>query len=211
MVEIKKRKTYKYIKPYIFIKNKEEKTMEKEDKKINVFAKNTEKADEQVESVEKKEEVQETSGRKVIDEAHIESINWINLPKKAEVGKVTDEIKILPNGYYTQKGKHFTNKKTGKEFYSGLLDKDKSEVGEYIIEGMVGDELSRVRIPNWELVYKMSALVRYCRDNNFTIANQIISFKRVNGGTENAGENWEILIPSLKKKVVGRDNSIQDL
>ncbi|MBW6469598.1 MAG: hypothetical protein K0A90_00070 [Methanosarcinaceae archaeon] len=178
------------------------------DKKINVFAKNTEKVEDRVEPVQ---EAPVTSGRQVIDESTMETVNWINLPKKADIGESTPELKIGVGGYYTQEGKTFVNKTNGKSFYSGLTNKNKEEIGEYLVEGESEQVMSRIRISNWELVYKMNALVRYCRDNNFTLANQTVKFKRVAGGADTAGHNWVLEVPSLKIKIVGDDNSVAGL
>lgn len=164
------------------------------------------------EAVEKQEVTQ--TGRKVIDENTLEDSSWINLPNSEQIGEATPELKILPNGYYNQDGKEMINKKTGDKFYTGLESGKGDEYkkhGEFIIEGLVDGNKSSLRLSNWEVKIKMDALVRYCRDNNYTLANQVISFKRVNEGQKNAGNNWELLCPSLKIKFSGESNSISEL
>lgn len=176
----------------------------------NPFAKATTKvAEQKVETSAVKAAEPTSTGRRVISEETIEDSNWINLPKKNEIGNSTPEIKISPNGYYNQEGKEYTNKKTGKPFYSGLTNGEGEKAGEFIIEGTVDGITSKIRLANWELVYKMSALVKFCKSNNFTLTNQKVSFKRINEGTDTAGDNWELLCSTLKIVISGKDSHIK--
>lgn len=151
------------------------------------------------------------SGRRVISEETMDDTNWINLPKKTEINVETPILKIAVDGYYQQEGKEYKNSETKEMFYSGLETKAGERVGEFVIEGTVEGQSAKCRLSNWELVYKMNAFVKHCKKNNLTVANQEISFLRINEGSENAGKNWTMKIHSLKKKVVDYDNNIVDM
>jgi len=176
--------------------------------------------------VAKKEVVQDTtkpiinSVRKQIDETTVSDTSWVKFPSAEHVGESTPELQI--SEYYQEgpcKENNFLkakNKNTGEEFYLGLDRKNETDEGDqFVIEGTVEGTKSTMRLNSWEQVFKMSKLVRYCKEMNFTLANQIISFKRVKFGQKNAGKNWELLVPSLKIKIVGaedgKDNTIEKL
>ena len=152
--------------------------------------------------------------RKVIDETTVSNTSYVKFPNADQVGEATSELKITE--YYQEgpcKENNFLkmkNKTTQEEFYLGLDKKsDAKDTGDtFIVEGKVADENSTLRFNSWEQVFKMSKLVRYCKDMNFTLKNQIISFKRVKFGQKNAGENWELFVPSLHIKISGKDNVI---
>jgi hypothetical protein len=113
--------------------------------------------------------------------------------------------------FYNQEGKEYVNKTTGRPFYSGLTNRNGEKAGEYIIEGKTqSGEATKIRLSNWELVYKTIALVKYCKEKGLKFAGQTISFKRVSAGAENAGQNWEVLCSSLKVIVSGKDNTIKE-
>ena len=155
------------------------------------------------------------SGRKLINEETMDDSNWINLPTGEELNIETPIVKIAVDGYYQQEGKEFKNKQN-EVFYSGLTtensDGTKNRVGEFILEGSVEGQAAKCRISNWELVYKMGAFVKYCKTNNLTVANQEVSFLRINTGKKNAGKNWILNIHgNIQKKVERYDNKIVDM
>jgi len=179
---------------------------ENEVKEASPFA----KAEAEAKKAAPAETTEPANGRKVINEETLQDSNWINVPSKTEINKATPELKIGKDGYYNQDSKTFINKTTQKPFSSGLEDGDKNDAGEFILEGIVDGESAKIRLPSWELVYKMGKLVRHCKENNFTLTNQVVSFLRVNEGQENAGENWHLLCPSLKIKISGKDNLVEE-
>jgi len=148
------------------------------------------------------------TGRRVISEETVQESNYTNLPNKDGIGEQTPDLKIAINGYYNQDGQDLINKKTMKPFYTGLEKSNGDKAGEFIVEGTIDGTSTQIRLSNWELVYKMGALVKYCRTNNFTLANQIISFKRVDEGMTSAGENWELHCSTLKLTITGRESDI---
>ena len=178
----------------------------------NPFAKAATAAEKDV-ATEKVEVPAETpkTGRQTIDETTQVDSNWINLPKLSEVGKATEILKIKE--YFTQEGRMFNG--PDGPFYSGLTTKDNNGAeikhGEFVIEGTVDGKEASIRLSNWELVYKMKALVGYCRSGNLTLANQLISFSRVSGGKATAGKNWELLVGSLGIKISGKEPTIEKL
>lgn len=156
------------------------------------------------------------STRKKIDETTVNEFKWINLPKADQIDVATEELKI--SEYYSEGPCAENNylkaksKESGEVFYLGLDRKDQREEGDqFIIEGSVNGEKSKLRLSSWELVFKMSRLTKYCKEMNFTLVNQIVSFKRVSEGRKNAGKNWELLVPSLKLKITGEDNLVEEL
>jgi len=178
----------------------------------NPFIKNDTKQEE-VKVATKVEEVKVVNnGRKVIDETTVQESNWVNLPNKTQIGDVTPELKINVGGYYNCEGKNLKNSTTGEDFYSGLSSgkgTDYKEYGEFIIEGIVDGKKANLRLSNWETKIKMDNLTKYCRDNNYTLANQIIQFKRIGEGQLNAGKNWELFVPSLKIVISGKNSEIK--
>lgn len=157
------------------------------------------------------------STRKSINETTISEFNWVNFPKAEAIDESTDEIKI--SDYFSEGPCEENNfliaktRATGEEFYLGIDKKTETNKGDqFVIDGSVGDQgNSRLRLNSWEQVYKMSRLVKYCKEMNFTIVGQVVTFKRVNSGRSNAGKNWELILPNLKKKITGKDCLIEEL
>ncbi len=164
---------------------------------------------ETTEKVEKKSEESNTnSGRKTIDETTINDVKWINLPSAEEIGQSTADIKIIE--FFSQQGKDIVTK-DGDKFFTGLISSDGEKYDEYIIEGLVDGEKSQLRLANWEVYFKVMRLVKYCKENNFTLQNQIINFERIAEGRKTAGKNWILHVPSLKLKIIDKDNQIEHL
>jgi hypothetical protein len=198
---------------YIIYRNKND-TKRIKMTSTNPFAKASEEAQEEV-AVQKTEtkanEVAPPAGRKIISEETVSDSNWLNLPGSKAIDEQTPFLKIAKDGYYNQEGRKMKNKTTGEEFYTALESgkgPTYKDHGEFIVEGMVDGNKYSLRLSNWECKIKMDALVRYCRANNFTLANQSISFKRVNSGQQNSGNNWELHCETLKLTISGPENKI---
>lgn len=138
-------------------------------------------------------------GRKVLDETTVSDVKWVNIPNAESVGESTPEIKI--SCYFSQPGRTVQGK--DGPFYTGMTAKDGTELDEFIVEGISEGDKVNMRLPNWELIYKMDKLRRYCKENNFTLNGQTISLARVAEGRKTAGRNFEMIVSSLSKKIVG--------
>lgn len=146
----------------------------------------------------------EPSGRKILDEQNITDTKYLGVPNSEQIGESTPEMVIV--SYFMQPGREAFNAETKERFWTGMTKSDGEEIEEFVLEVKVDGEIAQMRLPSWELVYKMDYLRRYLKNNNFTLAGQKIQFKRVRTGKKNAGKNWEVLLLGLKKKIIGSEN-----
>lgn len=142
-----------------------------------------------------------------IDVDTISEKTYLTLPKAEGINEETPKMEIVK--FLREPGRYQKPKDpTEDKFWTGLVkkgkdgapDENQDEANLYVnIEG----KEHVVQLKSWELFFKVYDLVKYCKNTKQMFKGQIISLKRVNSGRKNANQNWELIVHSLKLKVIG--------
>ena len=147
------------------------------------------------------QDAEHSNKKKTIDEDNITDTQWIKNPK--EEGDETGDLTFRE--FFMQDGRWIKIKegpKKGEEFWSGLTVKNKqSKQIDYVEEYIIEAEEGSINLKSWEQVSKMKAFIRYCKINKHKSTGQTINFVRMGKGSDTAGNNWLLKIPSLGIKI----------
>jgi len=168
-----------------------------------------EKAEQEVQDEETLEQTEQTKSKEVteIDVDSISEKTYLALPKADNVGKETPKMEIVK--FLREPGRLQKSKDpTGDTFWTGLVkkgkdglpDENQDEANLYV---NIDSKEHVVQLKSWELFFKVYDFVKYCKNTKQMFKGQVISLKRINTGRKNANQNWELIIHSLKIKVVG--------